>query len=632
VTVAYTPVGLSGWTTIREQTSDSFYGAIRKSRLSVDRALLALLALAGVALTLITSRAEAVRRKTEARFRALVQNAADVVTVIAPDSTVLYESPSIERVLGYRAGSRVGTPGITYVHPDDRERALEAITNAMDGGPATVIRSELRFRHLDGHHVWLEISISNLLQDPSVRGLVANLRDVSERRAFQEELAHQAFHDALTGLPNRALFHDRLHVALHRRREPGVTVGVLFLDLDRFKVVNDSLGHEMGDKLLVGVAERLGPCLRAQDTLARLSGDEFTMLVDDVRDLGDVTQVAERVIDELRRPFCLDGREVFVGVSIGIALADAGHTPDDLIREADLAMYRAKERGRLRYEVFASDLGAQAKQRLELEAELRRAIDGDELRLHYQPEIDLATGEVAGFEALVRWEHPTRGLLAPGHFIALAEETGLIIPLGRWVLDEACRQLRSWRDDGTVSADTCLSVNVSGRQLQQHATFVASVAKVLQDHGLEPGTVKLEITESVLMEDADEVITTLQGLRTAGVALAIDDFGAGYTSLNYLKHFPVSTLKLDRSFVHGVGDDEADAAIAGAIIGLAHSLGLTVTAEGIELPGQLDQLCELGCDSGQGFHFSRPVPADQVPALLIAPIDDRRWPTRTPST
>jgi diguanylate cyclase (GGDEF)-like protein/PAS domain S-box-containing protein len=615
-TASSLPTGVGGWGGIVEEPTKSFFGATSTARHRADLALIGLLAIASAGLAVLNSRGETVRRRGEARFRSLVQNAADMITIVDAEGRVLYDSPAVERVLGYSPDDRLGRSGLPLVHPDDRSAIESALGGIVAGNTHDVVRVEVRVRRADGCYGWFEATASNMLADTSVRGIVVNLRDIRERRTFEERLTHQAFHDPLTSLPNRSLFQDRLAMALGRRRPAESQVAVLFLDLDRFKVVNDSLGHDMGDQLLVQVADRLRTCLRPEDTLARMSGDEFTVLIEDVHDLLATEQVANRLIDCLRSPFTIAGREVFVGVSIGIALGADDVQPEDLVRDADLAMYRAKERGRRRYEVFAADLGDQARNRLELEADLRRGIEQGQLRLHYQPEIDLAEGRLVGVEALVRWEHPTRGLLVPAQFIPIAEETGLIIPLGAWVLEQACLELRRWTAEHPDRPPMRMSVNVSGRQLEQHRRLVNTVASVLQETAVDPTLLTLELTESVLMDNTELTVTTLRELRALGVEIAIDDFGTGYSSLNYLKHFPISTLKLDRSFVHGIGNDDADAAIARSAIGLAHALHLRVTAEGIELDEQLTQLRDMGCDRGQGFHFSRPVPADELDALV----------------
>ena len=613
----YSPVGLAGWGTVTEETASDFFGPIRTSHSRTERAVLGLLIVAAAGLVLAMHRMEVVRRRVEDRFRSLVQNASDLIMVTDATGAVLYDSPSVERTLGFAPEERRGMSGAAYVHPDDLDRIQDRLSDVL-AEPSKTVRAEVRVRRKDGTYGWFDASATNLLHDPSVRGLVVNLRDISERRTFEERLAHQAFHDSLTRLPNRSLFYDRLRQAMVRRRQDATTCAVLFLDLDRFKVVNDSLGHDVGDQLLIAVANRIGFCLRDQDTMARISGDEFMILLESVARVQDAIHVADRVIDEMRVPFTVGGREVFVGVSIGIALASSGQDPEELIGQADLAMYRAKEKGRLRFEVFASDLGARAKHRLDLEVDLRRAIKNGQLELFYQPEIDVSTGAVTALEALVRFRHPQHGLLLPSQFISLAEETGLILPLGQWVFEEACRQLREWQDAGVVDPSLRVNVNVSGRQLQQQGTLVDMISFVIETNGIAPHNVVLEITESVLMEDAEATMSTLQALRDCGVELAIDDFGTGYSSLSYLKHFPVSTLKLDRSFVMGLDDDSADAAIATAIVGLAHSLGISVTAEGVELPEQMAELEQMGCDRAQGYMIARPLPPSDVPDVIRA--------------
>jgi diguanylate cyclase (GGDEF)-like protein len=432
-----------------------------------------------------------------------------------------------------------------------------------------------------------------------------------------DQLARQAFRDPLTGLPNRALFMDRLSHALTRTERRGEQLAVLFLDLDRFKVVNDSLGHSVGDQLLIGVSQRLSACLRPEDTIARLGGDEFAILLEDVKDDKAPTAVADRLTSELQQPFAVEGREVVITISIGIAMSTARRiTPEDILRDADLAMYHAKGKGKARYEIFDKSMNAPAQERLDLELDLRNAVTREEFTLHYQPVVDLLTGRITEVEALVRWRHPQRGLLFPADFVDLSEETGLIVPLGHWVLHEACRQTRQWQLAAPGTSLT-ISVNLSARQLQQPA-LVEEIAAVLQDTRLDPGALRLEITETVVMHDAPTTLAKLEALKALGVQLAIDDFGTGYSSLGYLKRFPVDTLKIDRSFVKGIGGDVEDSAIVRAVITVAKSLNLSVTAEGIETAEQLEQLRALGCDHGQGYFFAKPLASDRVPALLLA--------------
>ena len=431
-----------------------------------------------------------------------------------------------------------------------------------------------------------------------------------------DQLARQAFRDPLTSLPNRALFMDRLSHALTRTERRGERLAVLFLDLDRFKVVNDSLGHGVGDQLLIGVSQRLAACLRPEDTIARLGGDEFAILLEDVKDDKAPTAVADRLTGELQQPFTVEGREVVITVSIGIAMSISRRmTPEDILRDADLAMYHAKGKGKARYEIFDKSMNAPAQERMDLELDLRNAVSRSEFVVHYQPVVALSTGRIVEMEALVRWKHPQRGLLFPGDFVGLSEETGLIVPLGRWVLHEACRQVPQWQL-ATPGSQLGISVNLSARQLQQPG-LVEEIAAVLRETRLEPGALRLEITETVVMHDAPATLAKLEALKALGVRLAIDDFGTGYSSLGYLKRFPVDNLKIDRSFVAGIGSDVEDSAIVRAVITVAKSLGLSVTAEGIENAEQLEHLRALGCDHGQGYYFAKPVTGDRVPALLM---------------
>lgn len=442
-------------------------------------------------------------------------------------------------------------------------------------------------------------------------------RDSSERKAFEHQLEQQATHDPLTGLPNRTLLVDRLHMALARARRSGRGVAVLFCDLDHFKVVNDSLGHGAGDRLLVDTAQRLVEALRPGDTVARFGGDEFLVLCEDLAGPEDAVLVADRVRARLDRRYELDDAEVFLTVSLGIAYTeDPDGAAEDLIRDADAAMYRAKGGGRARAVLFDQGMRDAAVHRMATENALHRALDRRELRVHYQPEIDLRTGQIVGVEALLRWEHPQRGLLGPDEFIRVAEETGLIVPIGRWVLERACRQLQRWQAEYPVAAEGLfVSVNLSARQLGRRA-LVEEVGQVLDATGLEPHRVHLEVTESVLMDDVERSAEALHQLHELGVGLLVDDFGTGYSSLSYLQRFPVDLLKVDRSFVRGLGLDPGDTAIVRAVVTLAHNLGLRAVGEGVETAGHLDALRDLGCDLAQGFHIARPQSAAAVADLL----------------
>jgi diguanylate cyclase (GGDEF)-like protein/PAS domain S-box-containing protein len=451
----------------------------------------------------------------------------------------------------------------------------------------------------------------------------AVLHDISERKAIEHRLAHQATHDPLTGLPNRMLLLDRLDQGLRRARRSHRRVAVLFLDLDHFKVVNDSLGHGLGDRLLIAIAERLQTALRPADTVARFGGDEFVVLCEDLASQNDAIAIAERVNESLSGPFEIDDAEVFVGVSIGIAFPDDNDAdPETLIRDADAAMYQAKDRGRARWVVFDNAMRASAVDRLDIENALRRALGRRELRVFFQPLVDLGTGHVSGVEALLRWEHPERGLLLPGDFITVAEETGLIVPIGSWVLDQACRQVQRWQASLPGLQPLVLAVNLSGRQLG-HPRLVDDVASVLADTGIDPAMIELEITESVLMDDVEMSEETLGRLKRLGVKLVVDDFGTGYSSLSYLRRFPVDVLKVDQSFVDGLGSDPGDSAIVTAVVTLAHTLGLHAVAEGVETREQLSELRRLGCDTAQGFYFAKPATGDDIGELLQG--DGARW-------
>ncbi|MBI4319893.1 MAG: EAL domain-containing protein [Chloroflexi bacterium] len=435
------------------------------------------------------------------------------------------------------------------------------------------------------------------------------------------QLAHQAFHDPLSNLPNRALFLNRVEHALARANRHNKLVALLFLDLDNFKVVNDSLGHQMGDRMLVAVAERLKLCVRNEDTVARFGGDEFTVLLEGVAGLRDVIRVVERIEEQTQKPFVLDGHEVFATASIGIALSSREHDePNVLLRDADLAMYRAKTSGKAHYEVFDPSLDAIAMERLQLETDLRRALERGELTVYYQPVVLLESGRIEEMEALVRWQHPRRGLLPPMEFIPLAEDTGLILPIGRWVLEQACRQAQMWNARYSTARLLAVSVNLSARQFQD-PKLVEETARILHDTGLNPACLKLEITESVMMHDAESTLVTLVKLKELGLELTVDDFGTGYSSLAYLKRFPVDALKIDKTFVEKLGQDPRDSSIVRAVTAFGRALDLVVTGEGIETAEQLTKLRELGCARGQGYYFAKPLPGDQLDVLLASRMD-----------
>ncbi|GAA0454597.1 hypothetical protein Ade02nite_03080 [Paractinoplanes deccanensis] len=565
---------------------------------------------------------------SEQRFHALVQHSSDVVTVVSPEADVLYQSESVQRVFGYPARVFTGRRLTKMLDPESGIRLAQALRQVA-GRPYATTVLELVVRHHDGRERQAEMTITNLLSDPSVAGLVLNTRDISERKELQDQLVHEAYHDALTQLANRALFRERVSEAL-RERADGGEVTVLFLDLDGFKEVNDSLGHLAGDQLLVQVADRLRASVRSADVVARFGGDEFAVLITTAPGgvPGEAEQVAQRIIEALDTPFGSESRDIHVQASIGLAaagmLADGeADGAEQLMRNADLAMYKAKSAGGSVYAMYDPEMLSVLVARLELEADLRLALERQQLRLHYQPTVDLATGEVIGFEALARWAHPSRGLIPPAEFIPIAEATGLIVPLGRWVLREACRQAVTWARDG--GRPVKMAVNVSVRQFDR-ADLVDVVAGILAETGMPADRLCLEMTESVLMTDTDDNLEQLVRLKALGVTLAIDDFGTGYSSLAYLRRFPVDTLKIDRSFVERLGALTDDTALADTIVQLGKSLGMDTVAEGIEEFGQLAALREMGCHFAQGYYFSRPVPADEAGRLLTEGAE----PTRAP--
>jgi diguanylate cyclase (GGDEF)-like protein/PAS domain S-box-containing protein len=697
----------------------------------------------------ITDRKQAERalRRSRRRFRSLVRNSSDVITILDENGTVRYESPATEQITGYAPEERLGRHGFELIHPEDRER-LRRVHAEVRNEPGARRSAEIRSRHKDGSWRHLEAVVHNLLGDPSVRGLVVNARDVTERKdaedrlreaeqryrtlveqipaiiyvdeagessrttyvspqneailgyhpeeilkdpdhwvktmhpddrervlaearrtdetgkpfrteyrqisrggrvvwlrdeadlvrdeagkplywlgvqtdvterkAMEGELRRLAFHDRLTGLPNRQLFMDRLGQALERtRRKKNIKIGVLFMDMNGFKDINDSLGHEVGDLLLVVAAQRLQRCLRPEDTLSRFGGDEFIVLLEGIGDPDEAARVAERITEELKKPFAVEGRELFVSISIGIAMGDVREKlPETLLRDADIAMYRAKERGS-GYEFFAPAMYEGAVARLNLQNDLRRAVELGQFVLHYQPMTSLRTGNVTGLEALVRWRHPERGLLAPLEFIPISEEIGTIVPLGLWVLKEACRQAKEWQHRYPKSPPLSMSVNLSARQLQDPG-IVAQVADTLEEVGLDPSTLILEITESGLAGHPVDTADRLRELKDLGVGLAVDDFGTGYSSLSYLKHLPIDRLKIDRTFVGDLSTDHANTSIVMATVTLGHALGIEVVVEGVETADEYDAVRTLDCDIGQGYYWSVPHSAEEAEVLLAS--------------
>jgi diguanylate cyclase (GGDEF)-like protein/PAS domain S-box-containing protein len=553
------------------------------------------------------------RRASEERFSTLVQNSSDLITVLDSDMRIVYQSPSVEQVLGFTAEELIGEPFERLLHPSDTVRLLRRLT---EGGRAVRSRPEpieCLLAHKDGTIRHFEILHNNLLEDNAVKGVVLNGRDVSERKAFEEQLSHQAFHDPVTHLANRALFNERVRHAVARARREDLGLAVIFLDLDDFKTVNDSLGHAAGDQLLLEVAQRISATIRASDTAARFGGDEFAVLLEDVEDPQAAAETAERIIDALTRPIALEQKDFVVRGSLGISVAEAGVAvgADELIRNADAAMYIAKSDGKGGYRMFEPAMHERVLERLELRGDLERALEREEFEIYYQPVVRLADGQVSGVEALLRWRHPTRGLVPPDEFIPFAEETGLIIPIGRWVLHEGCRQAKLLRDrfSGPLKPPT-ISINLSVKQLF-HSDIISDVISALHGSGLEPHALTLEITESVMMTDIEQAVRRLTELRGLGVRLAMDDFGTGYSSLSYLSRFPLDILKMDRSLL-AAGASPVTSGLASAVLGLGETFALEVVAEGIEYSEQSATLKDLGCELGQGFYFARPMTADAL--------------------
>ncbi len=552
-------------------------------------------------------------RDSEARYRQMFENHPAIQLLIDPATgDIVDANPAACAFYGYPYATLTATDlaALTATPAGTSGEALASL--ATDADRALHLRHRLvtgEVREVEARCGPLDIAGRRLL--------FAIIHDVTERARAEHALRHRALHDTLTELPNRTLFMDRLDHALARAAcHPAARFAVLYLDLDRFKQINDSLGHLRGDQLLVAAAQRLRAALPPHCTVARLGGDEFAILVEDIAAVPDAAAVAARVHAALDAPFPLGGQEFFLTTSIGIAMGAAYHEPDDLLRDADTAMYRAKAAGKARHVIFDPAMHEHAVTRLRLENDLRRAIEGEELTVHYQPVIALDSGALAGFEALVRWEHPTRGSISAGEFIPLAEETGLIAPLDRWVLAAACRQVRRWQERFPAHANLMVSVNVSGGEMAAPG-FVDQITRVLHATGLAPRHLKLEITERVLVEHIQEATYVLEQLRTLGVRISLDDFGVGYSSLRYLQRFPIDMMKIDRAFIHGRGAALENPAIVRAIVTLAHTLGMQVTGEGVETAAQHDALRALACDYGQGYHFSPPVSGERAAALLV---------------
>ena len=553
-------------------------------------------------------------RESEERFRALTEQSTDIILIADLSGHIKYASPSVHTVLAVHGDRLVGTNMDNLIHPEDLTKILNggARSAALGQNPT----AELRLRHADGRWRHFECVVRNLIHDRNIGGVVYNARDVTERKHAQDELLFNATHDALTGLPNRALFLARLQSVVDRmKRHPRPAAAVLFIDIDDFKVVNDCYGHATGDLFIKEVSNRLRACLRSDGTIARMGGDEFTVLVEEVTDPSDAIRAAQRIQSALTLPFLLEGLEVFKSASIGIALTSPETSAEMVLQNADIAMYRAKDQGKACIELFDRTMHEQVMSRLLLEADLRDALQDEELTLHYQPIVAIDTGRVQGFEALLRWQASGSSSIAPGTFVPIAEQCGLIVPISIWVLKTACLEAARWRQLYPGNPPLYVSINISSRHFS-HAGFVGHTKDALEESRVDPQCVTIELTESLAMNDVAATAQTMSQLRALGVTLSIDDFGTGYSSLSYLRRFPVDTLKIDQSFVETM--DAENYAIVKTIVGLAHNLDLRVVAEGVETRQQQRLLALAGCASAQGFLFAEPMPAKSVGPFIAS--------------
>ncbi len=560
-------------------------------------------------------KAEEALRESEERHALAMAGANDGLWDWNLKNNTVHYSPRWKALLGHAEDEIGSSPDewLNRVHPEDIGRLQSSVAAHVEG-ITPQYQCEYRIRHKDGRYLWMiSRGIAVRGADGVICRLVGSQSDIGHRKQAEERLLHDALHDSLTGLPNRALFVDRVSSCFSRlQRHKDFLFAVLFLDLDRFKMVNDGLGHVIGDKLLVEIARLLQSCVRPEDTVARIGGDEFTLLLSDIDDLSSATRVAHRILNALTVPLKVDAQEIYITASIGIALSAVAYTrPEELIRDADTAMYRAKASGKARHQVFDTSMHERAVAMLQIENDLRRAVERGEFMVYYQAIRSIPGANIVGFEALLRWQHPQRGIVSPLEFIPVAEETGLIIPIGWWVLHESCRQMRAWQQELPLPEPLHVSVNLSSTQFSQ-PDLLSQVVGVLRETGLEPTSLRLEITESVVIDNPEFAHETIRQLRALGIKVCIDDFGTGYSSLSYLLRYPIDTLKIDRSFVSGLGSGIGNAAIVQTIVSLAHNLGMDVVAEGVETEEQLLHLAGINCEHAQGYLFSRPVSGEQA--------------------
>ena len=566
---------------------------------------------------------------SEHRYRFIVNNSPDIIYMLDNRGHFVFLNDRIKTILGYETDELLGKHYSDFVHKDDLDKAMYVFDERRTGARAShniefrllCKGSSLPFRYFESRSITIELSAMGVYaeqeadQKEAFVGTYGVVRDISERKRAEEVINFQLYHDLLTKLPNRALFRDRLNLAISQAKRSKSKLAVMFLDMDRFKVINDSLGHLAGDQLLQTIALRLSSCLRDGDTLARVGGDEFNLLVPGINGRDDAAMVARKIMERLKEPVVLDGYEVFVSFSIGIAIfPEDGQTIDVLVKNSDMAMYHIKSHGKNGYEFFADNMKATFHRQLSLENGIRKALEKREFELFYQPQIDIVKNRICGVEALVRWNHPERGLLPPDQFIPLSEETGLIVEIGNWVLDNACRELKAWRLQG-IGSDVQMAVNISAAQLMQ-SEFEHTVLDMLSKHNVAGNQLELEITENILMQDMDQAVSKFQQLAANGVRVAVDDFGIGYSSLSYLHSLPLNTLKIDRSFISGVQAPRDRSSIVTAVLAMARELNLEVVVEGVERKAQLDYLRRLECNKAQGFYLGRPAPSEEIRELL----------------
>lgn len=559
-------------------------------------------------------------RKSETRYVLAAQGANDGLWDWDLVNGDIYYSPRWLEIMGISAEENIAPSKelwLDSIHPNDYAEVIRDFSSHLQG-KTEHFENEHRILHILGDYRWVLIrGLATRDENGNALRIAGSMTDITERKTFEEKLAHDALHDSLTGLPNRKRLMSRLTRSLERlRRAPDSPFAVYFVDLDRFKIINDTLGHQAGDDMLLKITERLELSVRPSDMVARLGGDEFVIVIDEVNTEEQLISIADRILKQMSAPMTIAGQEVYTGASIGIVLGAPDYQrADDLLRDADLAMYRAKAKGKGRYEIYDATIHSGTLSLLQLEIDLRRAIENNEFVLNYQPVFSMNSEKVVGFEALIRWNHPIRGVVPPSDFIPIAEETGLILPIGRWVLREACRQLHRWQEQSPESASLVMNVNLSSRELDQK-DLIPQIKKVLKETKLDPNCLKLEITESVIMKNAEEAVKTVKKLREMGVRVSIDDFGTGYSSLSYLHRFPIDTLKVDRSFINRIGAQGEHSEIIQTIIKLAANLGMDVVAEGVESEEQLNFLKDMNCEFGQGYYYSKPLNSSDAFELI----------------